>query len=482
MKKRIIRNILSLLSVITFLMLLITMIKIDVISTKYLTIFIIIELIVNLLGIVLNNLKKKVLVIIGIIILVITIILNVVGFYYLDKTNTFIDKGFSNYVTVKTDYVVITSANNNIDKIDNINKSIYYYKYSRSIDLALKKMKKYSLEATDNISDVLNTINNDPNNYLLISRSNYDYLFDSSILYDKNNYKIVKEFSVSYKEKKSNTVKDSYTVYLNGVDFTGVMRDFNMLVTVNTKSKKIVLTSILRGYYIDVPAYNIKDTLMCLGSLDSEVSKEALEELFDTDIDYTFNVNTNSLVTVVDTLGGVTINIESQEELKYLNSYIDETAKVTGKSNKKVSNIGKQNLNGVQAVAYSRIRYTAGGDYKRTERMRTVIEAMANKLKTKNIGEINNFADQILPKVYTNISAATIMSMIPDMVSYKISNSIGWPYETKGITLDRWYGVPVTLESNVTKLHKDVFNDNDYVVPESIKTTSNTIIKKTGYK
>ena len=93
MKKRIIRNILSLLSVITFLMLLITMIKIDVISTKYLTIFIIIELIINLLGIVLNNLKKKVLVIIGIIILVITIILNVVGFYYLDKTNTFIDKG-----------------------------------------------------------------------------------------------------------------------------------------------------------------------------------------------------------------------------------------------------------------------------------------------------------------------------------------------------------------------------------------------------
>ena len=68
MKKMIIRNILSLLSVITFLMLLITMIKIDVISTKYLTIFIIIELIVNLLGIVLNNLKKKVLVIIGIII------------------------------------------------------------------------------------------------------------------------------------------------------------------------------------------------------------------------------------------------------------------------------------------------------------------------------------------------------------------------------------------------------------------------------
>ena len=114
--------------------------------------------------------------------------------------------------------------------------------------------------------------------------------------------------------------------------------------------------------------------------------------------------------------------------------------------------------------------------------MRTVIEAMVNKLKTKNIGEINNFADNILPKVYTNISAGTIMSMIPDMISYKISNSVGWPYETKGITLDRWYGVPVTLESNVIKLHQELFNDPDYTLPDSIKVTSDSIIKKTGYK
>ena len=389
MKKMIIRNILSLLSVITFLMLLITMIKIDVISTKYLTIFIIVELIVNLLGIVLNNLKKKVLVIIGIIILVITIILNVVGFYYLDKTNTFIDKGFSNYVTVKTDYVVITSANNNIDKIDNIDKSIYYYKYSRSIDLALKKMKKYSLEATDNISEVLNIIDNDSNNYLLISRSNYDYLFDSSILYDKNNYKIVKEFSVSYKEKKSNTVKDSYTVYLNGVDFTGVMRDFNMLVTVNTKSKKIVLTSILRGYYIDVPAYNIKDTLMCLGSLDSEVSKEALEKLFDTDIDYTFNVNTNSLVTVVDTLGGV----EFCSDYDFTTTHVLTTDTYNDTNGKKLYvSKGCKNYNGKEILAISRERLNLKNNERgRIENSRKILLSIGKK--TLSGSTLTNYSD-----------------------------------------------------------------------------------------
>ena len=114
--------------------------------------------------------------------------------------------------------------------------------------------------------------------------------------------------------------------------------------------------------------------------------------------------------------------------------------------------------------------------------MRTVIEAMVTKLKTKSLSEMNDFVDFILPKVYTNITAGEIFKLMPSALSFKISDSMGWPYETKGITLDRWYGVPVTLESNVTKLHQEVFNDKDYSVPDSIRTISNSIIKKTGYK
>ena len=114
--------------------------------------------------------------------------------------------------------------------------------------------------------------------------------------------------------------------------------------------------------------------------------------------------------------------------------------------------------------------------------MRTVIEAMVEKLKSKGIGEIDSFMDFILPKVYTNISTGTIMSMLPDMMKFKIGESKGWPYETKGITLDRWYGVPVTLESNVEKLHKEVFGEENYTVSNEVKETSDAIIKKTGYK
>ena len=59
---------------------------------------------------------------------------------------------------------------------------------------------------------------------------------------------------------------------------------------------------------------------------------------------------------------------------------------------------------------------------------------------------------------------------------------MGWPYETKGITLDRWYGVPVTLESNVEKLHQEAFDQPDYVASETVKNISDQIVKKTGYK
>ena len=71
--------------------------------------------------------------------------------------------------------------------------------------------------------------------------------------------------------------------------------------------------------------------------------------------------------------------------------------------------------------------------------------------------------------------------MIPSLTSIKITDSIGWPYETKGITLDRWYGVPITLESNVTRLHQEVFGEADYVPSDTVKQISAEIVEKTGY-
>lgn len=262
----------------------------------------------------------------------------------------------------------------------------------------------------------------------------------------------------------------------------GNRSDCIIVASINNKTKDVRLISVYRDSYVQIDGHGLDKITHAYSYGSAQLAIKTLNTNLDLNIKEFVTVNFDSVAEAVDKLGGITLNIESNEELKYLNSYIDETASVTGKSNAKLTKTGTQKVNGVQAVAYSRVRYTAGGDYKRTERMRNVIEAMVVKLKTKSISELNSFVDFMLPKVYTNITSGDILKLLPSATSFKISDSIGWPYEVKGITLDRWYGVPVTLENNVEKLHKEVFGENNYTVPEKVKTISNSIIKKTSYK
>ena len=261
----------------------------------------------------------------------------------------------------------------------------------------------------------------------------------------------------------------------------GNRSDCIIIASINNETKEVRLISVYRDTYVNIQGHGLDKITHAYSYGEAPLAINTLNTNLDLNISEFITVNFDSVSDAVDALGGITIDIED-DEIKYINNYIDATAQITHKTSSHITSAGKQNLDGVQAVAYSRIRYTEGWDYKRTERMRIVIEAMANKLKSKNIVEINNFIDVIFPKVYTNIDQKTVMSMIPDMINYKISTSMGWPYEVKGATLDRWYGVPVTLESNVVKLHQELFDDPDYTLPDSIKTTSESIIKKTGYK
>ena len=262
----------------------------------------------------------------------------------------------------------------------------------------------------------------------------------------------------------------------------GNRSDCIIIASMNTKTKEVRLISVYRDTYVEIEGHGLDKITHAYSYGSAPLAINTLNTNLDLNIKEFVTVNFDSVAEAIDQLGGVEIEIETTEELKYLNDYINETAKVTGKSNEKVASTGKQILNGVQAVAYSRIRYTEGGDYKRAERMRTVISAMANQLKTKNISELNRFIDFILPKVYTNITAADIFSLLPSVTSFKITDSMGWPYQTKGITLDRWYGVPITLESNVEELHKQLFGETDYQASQKIKTISQKIVQKTGYE
>ena len=264
----------------------------------------------------------------------------------------------------------------------------------------------------------------------------------------------------------------------------GNRSDCIIIASINEKTKNVKLFSVYRDTYVDVVekgTTKLDKITHAYSYGGAQNTLKSLNKALDLNIDEYVTVNFDAVISAVDALGGVQIDIDSSE-LKYINSYIDATSSSSGIKSSHISKTGKQTLDGVQAVAYSRIRYTAGGDYKRTERMRTVLEAMLNKAKTLSVTKLNSFSNVILPRIRTNISNAEMWSYVPQLSSYNIDESIGWPYETKGDTIGGvWYGVPVTLESNVTELHQKIFNQSDYTPSETVKDMSSRIISKTGY-
>ena len=293
--------------------------------------------------------------------------------------------------------------------------------------------------------------------------------------------------AVGINEETKQELKGYRNIALLGIDSRaddyglGNRSDCMMIASINQETNEIKLISVYRDTYVYVMENGTKrlDKITHAYSYGgAQNTLKSLNEALDLNITEFVTVNFDAVIAAVDSLGGVYIDIDSSE-IKYINDYIDATSQSSGVKSSHISSTGRQKLDGVQAVAYSRIRYTAGGDYKRTERMRTVVEAMLSKAKTLNVGQLNSFADTILPKIRTNISTSEIWGLIPKLASFKVTESIGWPYETQGITLDRWYGVPV--QSNVEKLHKEAFGQDDYEASEAVKEMNSAIIKKTGY-
>lgn len=296
--------------------------------------------------------------------------------------------------------------------------------------------------------------------------------------------------SIGIDENVAESLSGYRNIALLGIDTraddygVGNRSDCIMIASLNEKTNEVKLMSVYRDTYVYVMENGQKrlDKITHAYSYGgAQNALKSLNEALDLNITEYVTVNFDAVIAAVDALGGITINIES-DEIGYVNDYIDATAKSSGVSSKHLTRTGNQTLDGVQSVAYSRVRYTAGGDYKRTERMRNVVEAMIVKAKTLSLGQLNNFANTILPRISTNMTSGDILSLIPKLASVNINSSIGWPYEVSGATIGGvWYGVPVTLKSNVEKLHKEVFGQTDYEVSEAVEKMNTAIINKTGY-
>lgn len=255
----------------------------------------------------------------------------------------------------------------------------------------------------------------------------------------------------------------------------GTNSDTIVLVNINNSTKDIKLVSVYRDTYLNIPnkGYKKINSAYLYGGYSLALS--ALNLGLDLNITEYVTVNFKSVVHVIDLLGGITIDVTSSE-LKWLNGYIRELNRINGTSVTGLTTSGTQVLNGTQAVAYARIRYTSGGDFKRTERQRLVMEKIFEKVKGSSISTINQLANEILPEVSTNLSTSELLLLAKDVFSYNITDQTGFPFEVDSHYYNRIsYVFPVNLAENVTKLHSYLFETVDYIPSQTVQTYSNEI-------
>lgn len=319
------------------------------------------------------------------------------------------------------------------------------------------------------------------------------YLYLKGTL-SKMNYVEINAEAIGIKEDTKESLKEYRNIALFGIDSRadnygkGNRTDTIIIASLNNKTNEVSMVSVYRDTYllIEENGYDRLDKVNHAYSYGGpEGALYALNRNLDLNISEFVAVNFDAVIAVVDEIGGIELDIDENELWveNGLNHCIDEQMEVTGVKSSHITSGGIQTVDGCQALAYARVRNTAGGDYRRSEKQREVIEAVTKKVKSLGVGEIMSLVDVILPKVSTNISADEIIGLIPSAIGFKIGETNeGWPFTTKGATIDGvWYGVPVTLAENVTELHKDLFNQNDYKVPEDIQNISDSIEEKSGY-
>ena len=127
---------------------------------------------------------------------------------------------------------------------------------------------------------------------------------------------------------------------------------------------------------------------------------------------------------VVDGLGGVYIDVDS-EELKHINNYQIGISEFLGqKSYKEVKSTGYQLLDGLQAAAYCRIRYTAGDDFRRAERQREVLKAIEEQEKLEKISTLTKLLTIFLDNVYTYINNTESVELVTKFAASKIVDEV----------------------------------------------------------
>lgn len=277
-----------------------------------------------------------------------------------------------------------------------------------------------------------------------------------------------------------------YNILLLGVDsrdmddLKGTRSDAIMIVSINKDTNDVKILSVYRDTFLkmgDTSSYD-KITHACAKG-GPEMTMKTLNQAMDLNISNYVVVNFKAVADLVDAVGGIEVDVQDYE-IQQLNKYTKETADNIGtKKYNLVKSAGVQTLEGVQAVSYGRIRKGVGDDFKRTERMRTVMTLVTDKMKDMSFKEIKKIIKMMTPQIQTNLSKSNILGLGIRLPQYNIVGTDGWPYNVStGYISGVSYVFPSNLAENVKELHVKFFGQTDYVPSSKVNTISSTIAQK----
>ena len=261
--------------------------------------------------------------------------------------------------------------------------------------------------------------------------------------------------------------------------------DAIIIACINNETKKVKLCSVYRDCFLETasPDSTTRKVTEAYYYGGPTGAVETLNKNLDLNITDYVTVDFKALANAIDALGGVTINVKSQE-INNLNHNLEEQNEVvSGMYSEGVWSAGEQVLNGAQAVAYARIRKVGNNDFERTQRQRAVIAAMIAKAKESDLKTINNVINEVFPQIATNMTNKQLISLAADVFDYELDENTGFPLAHTTPTLGSKGSVvvPADLLSNVKYLHTFLYPDDEEYTPSSeVQRISAAITNETG--
>ena len=220
-------------------------------------------------------------------------------------------------------------------------------------------------------------------------------------------------------EQENVDVEEPFNVYISGIDVSGPVAtnsrsDVNIIMTVNPNTKKILLTTTPRDYYVQIPDISgeQRDKLTHAGIYGVDASMKTLEQLYGIDISYYARVNFSSLVKIVDTLGGV--DVDSDFEFDAQGYHFQK---------------GMNHLDGDQALAFSRERYSfEDGDNQRGKDQQKVLTAILNKAMSPAI--LAN-ASALIADVSDSVQTNMTQEEMAKFIKMQLNDGASWTIESQ---------------------------------------------------